>query len=159
METQTKTTENFITKNRKALLVIGALIVLSKLSGGSGDNEYAGAESSYASASSSSSRQSLDPQVAGRWVYEQHTTTTGSASYASFTSVKYHDFNEDGTYVFTDGGSSLSAPAGELGRGTWHTEGRVIVMVRNGQNFRVPYQFSDGQLVMGSGGDYYHMHR
>lgn len=163
MQTQTTTQENFASKNKKTLLIIAAIIVLSKLfGGGNSDSTYTSGENAINESMNTSSSGSIDPQVVGRWMHENVASTSGSADYASFVSVKYFQFNEDGTYTVTDGGSAgggdgygySASSNGVIESGTWNVQnGELCTSFGNG-NSNVYYQFSDGKLVLGRSGNY-----
>ena len=163
MQTQNITQESFVNKNKKTLLIIAAIIILSKLfGGGNSDNAYTNVENASNESMSTSSSGSIDPQVVGRWMHENVASTSGSADYASFVSVKYFQFNEDGTYAVTDGGSAgggdgysySGSASGVIESGTWNVQnGELCTSFGNG-NSNVYYQFSDGKLVLGRSGNY-----
>lgn len=164
MQTQNITQENFVTKNKKTLLIIAAIIVLSKLFGGENtDTTYTSGENMNNESVYTTSSGSIDPQVVGRWMHENLVSTSGSADYASFVSVKYFQFNEDGTYTVTDGGSAgggdgygySASSGGVIESGTWNVQnGELCTSFGNGNSSHVYYQFSDGKLVLGRSGGY-----
>ncbi len=104
----------------------------------------------------------LDQGVVGRWKEETSASTSGSAAYASFTSVKYYQFNADGTYSVTDGGAagggegwSYVSSAGGGGRtGTWYTKEGYMYTEQNGKSYYNKYTLYEGKLVFGTKGNY-----
>ena len=95
------------------------------------------------------------------------TASSGYGDYASYTSVTYYQFNSNGTVCVTDGGAvssgsdwSYNNNGGSSQCGKWYVKDGFIYFEQNGQAYGyVKYTMHNGQLVLGTKGNYVFLSR
>lgn len=105
----------------------------------------------------------IDQSLVGNWTQQSTTSSSGYGDYASYTSVTYYQFQANGTLCITDGGavsggndwSYNSNGGGNVQCCNWYVSNGYIYFEQNGQQLGyVKYTFHNGQLVLGTKGNY-----
>ncbi|MCB0506990.1 MAG: hypothetical protein KDD21_01695 [Bacteroidetes bacterium] len=105
----------------------------------------------------------IDNNLVGTWMQQDMLASSGYGDYASYVSVTYYQFNQNGTVCVTEGGSVSSgndwsynnSGSGNAQCGNWYVQDGYIYFEQNGQFYGyVKYTFHNGQLVLGTSGNY-----
>jgi len=112
----------------------------------------------------------IDKSLVGSWKQESMLSSSGYGGYgdyASMVSVTYYILKADGTLCVKDGGSvgsgadwNYSAGASNNANcGKWSVKDGYIYITQNGQTSSVKYTMHNGQLVLGTKGNYVFLSR
>lgn len=109
----------------------------------------------------------IDKSIVGTWAQQDMIASSGYGDYASYTSVTYYQFSSDGTVCVADGGSvssgsdwSYNGNSNGSQCGKWYVKDGFIYFEQNGQAYGyVKYTFHNGQLVLGTKGNYVFLSR
>lgn len=109
----------------------------------------------------------IDNNIVGTWMQQDMLASSGYGDYASYTSITYYQFHSNGTVCVTDGGAVSSGNDWSYNNGgsssqcgKWYVSEGYIYFEQNGQLYGyVKYTFHNGQLVLGTKGNYVFLSR
>ncbi len=109
----------------------------------------------------------IDQTVVGSWMQQNIISSNGYGNSASYTSVTYYQFTQNGTLIVTEGNTSASGNdwsynnnANNTNSCNWYVQDGYIVFEQNGTMLGyTKYTLHNGQLVFGTDGDYKFLQR
>lgn len=109
----------------------------------------------------------IDNNLLGAWMQQDIISSGGYGNYASYTSVTYYQFTQNGTLIVTAGNATASGNDWSYNNNaqnenscSWYVQDGYIYFEKNGTFLGyTKYTFHNGQLVFGTKGNYKFLQR
>lgn len=109
----------------------------------------------------------IDKNLVGAWSQQDIISSSGYGDYASYTSVTYYQFTQNGTLIVTEGNAvasgndwSYNNNSNQSNSCNWYVQDGYIYFEKDGTLLGyTKYTFLNGQLVFGQKGNYKFLQR
>lgn len=109
----------------------------------------------------------IDKNLVGAWSQQDIISSSGYGDYASYTSVTYYQFTQNGTLIVTEGNAvasgndwSYNNNSNQYNSCNWYVQDGYIYFEKDGTLLGyTKYTFHNGQLVFGQKGNYKFLQR
>lgn len=109
----------------------------------------------------------IDNNILGSWMQQDIISSNGYGNYASYTSVTYYQFTQNGTLIVTEGNATASGNdwgynnnAQNTNSCSWYVQDGYIYFEKDGNLLGyTKYTLHNGQLVFGTSGNYKFLER